>query len=111
MSVFFAITVAPRNRQCYDKPSKSLKCFGFYLFKNVDGILFAFSRKGSTKEEINHINIWKGKYFDSHNLSLCSYKKKVLQTWMWEYNTQWNKDDFEQIYKGGRTVGLALPFM
>lgn len=38
-------------------------------------------------------------------------QEKVLQTWMWEYNTQWNKDDFEQIYEGGGTVGLPLPFM
>ena len=57
--VFFAATVAPKNR-----PSKSLKFFDFYLFKNVDGILFTFSRKCSTKEKINCINVWKGKYFD-----------------------------------------------
>lgn len=64
MSVFSAVTLAPKNRQCYHNLSKSLKCFGFYLFKNVDGVLFAFSRKCSTEEEINHKKVWKGKCFD-----------------------------------------------
>lgn len=95
------------SRQCYHKPSKSLKYFEFYWFKNVNGILLVFSGKCSTKEEINLITVRKGKYFER---VITPYKKKILQAWKWEYNIQWNKDDFQQIYKGRGTVGLPLPF-